>query len=184
MKTKTYAVPEGCKITSVDLKNRIIVYEVESEEPETPEFKKGDFVFCEDEGDYCIAILSADYVTNEFDYHARFNKKLNTANFDGASVWSITRHATPEEKQLLLDKIREVGKDWDEDKMGVVDWAWKPKEGEKFYCVNNIEIDSYNWDNYTFGSKLYELGNCFKTQELAEIALEERTKLFKTLKHA
>ena len=43
------------------------------------------------------------------------------------------RPATESEKQQLLDALHEEGKDLDAEKKKIVDWKWRPVDGEDFY---------------------------------------------------
>ncbi len=132
MKTKKYAVPEGCKITSVDLVNGIVVYECATPEPK---FKGGDFVATKYKfgSKYIVIVDRIDnsgliyfyaYLSDTGSFEIENDFGLGRVNEDK----EFTRLATPEEKQLLLDKMREQGKDWDGEK--IVDWVWKPKVSE------------------------------------------------------
>ena len=60
--------------------------------------------------------------------------------------------------------------------------VWKPKKDETYYYLysyGNIEEDT--WDNANEDRNRYALGNCFKTKEEAEFALE-RQKVIMELK--
>jgi hypothetical protein len=48
------------------------------------------------------------------------------------------RHATDQEKQLLIDKLNENGKHFDESTMEIVDWKWTPEYDEECYIVNEL----------------------------------------------
>lgn len=55
--------------------------------------------------------------------------------------------------------------------------VWKPKNRERYYFINhgaNECIDYYDWDNDSLDDNLYSIGNCFRTQEEAEFALEKQ----------
>lgn len=61
-----------------------------------------------------------------------FLKKVSYDNgFDMG--YSERRPSTEEEKQLLLSKLHEFGKDWDAEKKEIVDWQWEPGLGETFH---------------------------------------------------
>lgn len=51
---------------------------------------------------------------------------------------------------------------------------WKPKVGEKYYIVGTITcgVNYYIWDDEETDRGFYKIGNCFKTREEAERALE------------
>ena len=51
--------------------------------------------------------------------------------------------------------------------------AWKPKYGEMFWRVGGVDGPySLRWANYDGDELLYSIGNCFKTKEEAEFAIE------------
>jgi hypothetical protein len=51
---------------------------------------------------------------------------------------------------------------------------WKPKVGEKYYCValRTVEVVIYTWKDDAVDDLLYNTGNCFKTEEEATKMLE------------
>lgn len=81
---------------------------------------------------------------------------------------------TSEEREQLLNL---VGKSHIEKKTKV----WKPNEGDTYYCVNYFGQVNDNIYIPTVGSESYRLGNCFKTREEAEFAIE-RQKLITEIK--
>jgi hypothetical protein len=178
MKKQTYTVPEGCKITSVDLKTGVVIFECEE-----PKFKSGDFL--RRRGDW---IFILDFIDEEgvIYYKVLYDideKAVLGFNDCGIGCFSYDiRLATPEEKSLLLSKMHEAGKEWDEGNCKVVDYIWKPKENEAFSYLLSIDIAIASYCE-EYHSKLIDTGNYFKTNELAEDALIKRNELLKTLKH-
>ena len=73
---------------------------------------------------------------------------------------------TEERKQLL----NLVSKSHTEKKSKV----WKPNEGNNYYCINYYGHVNDNVYTPTVGNECYKLGNCFKTREEAEFALEKQ----------
>lgn len=52
--------------------------------------------------------------------------------------------------------------------------VWKPEGNEKYFFVSGCGvINSCKWINDTTDNGYYEIGNCFKTKEEAEFALEK-----------
>lgn len=52
--------------------------------------------------------------------------------------------------------------------------AWKPENNETYFYISGYGvISSYKWINDTTDNGYYEIGNCFKTKEKAEFALEK-----------
>lgn len=81
---------------------------------------------------------------------------------------------TDEERTTLLSLVEKANKS--------VEKVWKPEVGEEFYTLfGDGSIDELTWFNNADRIKRYELGNCFKTEEEAEFALE-RQKVITELK--
>lgn len=81
---------------------------------------------------------------------------------------------TDEERATLLSLVKKANKS--ESKV------WKPEVKEEFYSLfGDGSIYELTWFNNADGIKRYELGNCFKTREEAEFALE-RQKIITELK--
>ena len=52
--------------------------------------------------------------------------------------------------------------------------VWRPYDGESYYYIySDGEIDVLNWNNCDADKNRYSLGNCFKTREEAEFAIEK-----------
>lgn len=77
------------------------------------------------------------------------------------------------EIEAKIDNIKEQIED-DEEPSGL----WKPKEGEEYWYIDS-DSDVLNTNYYDEGG--FSIGNCFKTQEEAEKALE-RLKIRRQLK--
>ena len=86
-----------------------------------------------------------------------------------------------EKLQELKKKYKELGEEIERlEKKGDV---WKPQHNEKYFFIKTHgEIDWTYWkdDNY-FDTERYEIGNCFKTREKAEKAVE-KAKIYTQLK--
>lgn len=79
-----------------------------------------------------------------------------------------------EERTTLLSLIEKANK--------AKSKVWKPKENETYYYLYSYgNIDEDTWDSANGDKKRYALGNCFKTKEEAEFALE-RQKVITELK--
>lgn len=51
---------------------------------------------------------------------------------------------------------------------------WKPECNEKYYIISDsMMVFCTSWDNHNVDHKRYEIGDCFKTKEEAEFALEK-----------
>jgi hypothetical protein len=181
MEKKQYAVPKGCKITSVDFQSGVIIYECAT--PEAPKFKRGDFVYCKHDRIGNKAILLFDeYIGNDE------CKTISGIGYRGvfrlSHIYSLhsPRLATPEEKQLLLDKMHEVGKDWNGEK--IVDWVWKPKVGEPYWCIvfNPLRAERVEWCNDSVDNERLKDNRVFATEALAKAAFIDLQTVLKNAK--
>lgn len=90
------------------------------------------------------------------------------------------RLASPSEVEHFHELMHKYGKDWDAEKKQVVDWKWEPKEGDDYYYIDNDgDIISDNWDEMPTDADRYNFGNCFRTEEEAEVMAEKVKKLLK-----
>ena len=90
------------------------------------------------------------------------------------------RLASPSEVEHFHELMHKYGKDWDAEKKQVVDWKWEPKEGDDYYYIDNDgNIISDNWDEMPTDADRYNFGNCFRTEEEAEVMAEKVKKLLK-----
>ena len=76
---------------------------------------------------------------------------------------------TPEEQEQFNALVNKANKPKSE--------VWKPIVGETYYSVDNVNvvngyIDHYKWIDNEPNNFQYAIGNCFKTKEEAEFALE------------
>lgn len=88
-----------------------------------------------------------------------------------------------EVKQKLTEneeRIAEIEKKIIEKK--VETGRWKPKEGDKYWFINDIgDICKSTWNNYSIDIMRYAIGNLFETQEECEFA-KEKLKVIAELK--
>lgn len=80
---------------------------------------------------------------------------------------------TKEEREQLLKLIEKANKQDNK--------IWKPEDGDIYYFIDSYgDIYYCTWGSYVTNSEFgpdsskYALGNCFKTKEEAEFALERR----------
>ena len=74
---------------------------------------------------------------------------------------------TDEERKQLLNL---VNKSYTEKK----DKVWKPNEGDTYYLIDYYNNVTDNIYIHRISSEHYKLGNCFKTREESEFALEKQ----------
>lgn len=85
-----------------------------------------------------------------------------------------------EKLQELKKKYKELGEEIErlEKKRDV----WKPEKDEEYYVIDpDGDVYSDNWANMDTDELVYEIGNCFKTREEAEKAVE-KAKIYTQLK--
>lgn len=151
----TITIPEGCKAI---VKGRSVVFEKEEKE-EVQEFKDGDVLrsICDHE----VLIFKKNTCSEYFSSHYNYSGV-------GNNMWRIGcfRHATEEEKQLLFDKMKEQGLQWNAEEKRVEVIRWRAKKGEYYYHINadgfasTIKHTDYITDYYR-----YNFGNYFRTKE-------------------
>ena len=174
------AIPEGCKAV---VKDNVIIFETIE-----PKFKKGDFVY----GNY--SRLSQKFVFI-FDREKDSNSSFNKANlfldderifYSGIVEHDSIRPATESEKQQLIKKLRKNGKDWDAEKLEIIDYRWYPENNYDFgyYVTEHNQVNKAVNKSKGIIDVLYNVGNLFKTPELAEQAAEKVKELLLTLKHS
>lgn len=89
------------------------------------------------------------------------------------------RIANEQERKIFLEWLHKFGKDWDDQKKRLVDWKWKPKDGDTVYYFDEIgQILSDKYDDFSNGA-LSDFGNCFRTREDANLMAEKIKKLLK-----
>lgn len=103
---------------------------------------------------------------------------------DAKDIVSI-RPATEEEKRLLISKLHEIGKDWDESKKEIVEYRWRPNFKGRYW---SLEFDNEEWE---FKAVLFRWYNgkiskihldeniVFKYKDDAEKEAERRNELLK-----
>lgn len=90
------------------------------------------------------------------------------------------RLATPSEIKHFHELLHKCGKDWDVKKRLLVNWKYKPKDGEDYYyIISNGIVHLSTWFDYKVDNSRFSIGNCFKTKEEAEIMAEKFIKLLK-----
>lgn len=105
---------------------------------------------------------------NLCDYELYYKGKRIKDEYTMKSTITVNlNNLTDNEREQLL---KLVSKSHTEKKSKV----WKPKEGNYYYCINYYGQVYDNVYLPTIGSEAYKLGNCFKTREEAEFALEKQ----------
>jgi len=156
----TITIPEGCKAI---VKGRSVVFEKEEKE-EVQEFKDGDVLrsICDHE----VLIFKKNTCSEYFSSHYNYSGKDN-------NMWLIDafRHATEEEKQLLFDKMKEQGLQWNAEEKRVETIRWRAKGKEIYYYVgSNMEVYTFSPSTSEDEEDDFKSYNYFRIKEQAEEA--------------
>lgn len=150
-------IPEGCKAT---IKDGSVVFE--------KEFKDGDILHSIHDS---LMLIYKGCSSSEC-FNSHFNT-LHNHNFG----WNIHlfRHATEEEKQLLFNKMKEKGLQWNAEEKRVEKIRWRAKKGEIYYRMGlgrwifrEIDVRSDSDDRF------YDTLNYFRTEKQVAEALKRR----------
>lgn len=88
--------------------------------------------------------------------------------------------ASDKEHKEFHELLFKHGVDWDAEKKQLVDWRWKPKEGELYFFISSsLYVDSTSNDGLKLDVNRIRCGNCFHTREEAEAMAERIKKLLK-----
>ncbi len=99
---------------------------------------------------------------------------IKEEQMDNNTLQINMNNLTDEERATLLSLVKKANKS--ESKV------WKPEENETYYYLYSYgKIEEDTWDNADEDRIRYAIGNCFKTKEEAEFALE-RQKVITELK--
>ena len=159
----TITIPEGCKAIVKD--GCVEIEKVEKE------FKRGDVIVSKIDEILLVAIY--DFDSNLLTSFVNIDAHGNLFN-NPYQKWNVShdwRIATDEEKQLLFDKMKEQGLQWNAEKKQVEMIRWRAKKGEYYYHINadgfasTIKHTDYITDYYR-----YNFGNYFRTKEQAKEA--------------
>ncbi len=147
-------------------------------------WKDGD-VLANVEFDDCFAVCKCKSVciTRDDAYHCYMYADFGCGEIDadGCNILhSAYRLATPSEVEHFHELLHKHGKEWDAEKKKLVEWRWKPKEGDTYYYVDGCTlVEDRTFEGRVFDERHYEVGNCFRTREEAEAMAEKIKKLLK-----
>lgn len=152
---------------------------------EKPKFKAGDIITHTDSQGKWIAVFKG-YGINEFrTYGFCYNPsgEIQCGNFLKWASDDNSELSTPEEKQTLLDAMHKEGKDFDFEKLEVIDWRWRAKDGGSYVAVDTEGIVRYFTDHRSgFSTFKHSIGNYFPPTEEGERQAEEYKRFYyKTL---
>ena len=174
-------IPEGCKAVIEDGK---VIFQTEFKDADYVP-KRGDIVVCTyhvpystyDETVTAICTGHRDkygtydcFVLYEHGGIIKRNKGI-PAQKEHDQYQSKIRLATDEEKEILFDKMKEQGLQWNAEDKRVEKIRWRAEDGKKYYLVGNqgsvmIDIEG----DYCIDEKRHKSGNYFHTKGQAEEA--------------
>lgn len=196
-------LPKGKKVTmtNVDFENGVMTVNVELENRKEQKYepKDGDFIFVKSilkpyvtkysyigifhdiiKDDGCSPILLM-YASLKDD-----NRIVCGNSIEPYSNAEYIRPATEEEKKILIEKLYEVGKRWNEEDKTIEDARWRAGTGKVYYYIMYGDYDSVIASTYDMrirqDERRYNIGNYFKTREDAEKVAEQIRNIFKSSK--
>ncbi len=147
--------------------------------------KNGDFcVIDEDYGRY-RALFIHNSKAPQYATLSCYASKIGTRISTKPEVWAsgIPRPATEEEREELLSELHKIGKDWDAEKMEIVDLKWVPKEGELAYYASTAAdgmVHQITYSGAAYHQRLLERGLLFRTRAEAVACTERMLEAAKT----
>ena len=162
----TIIIPKGCKAI---VKDGSVVFEREQE------FKDGDILVTATRESRHNAFIYKG--TDKYGFHSYYvgidlcsqlficehsSNRWDNANLD---------YATEEEKQLLFDKMKEQGLQWNAEEKRVEKIRWRAKKGDDYYFIDSFcYLGQDSEDFQLMDDKVYNSYNYFRTEEQAEEA--------------
>ena len=188
-------LPKGKKVTmtNVDFEDGVMTVNVEFENRKEQKYepKDGDFVYVK-AGYEHIAIFK-NIKRDDFNVYAECNEITTNYNCKNPTIPIChikdvreVRPATEEEKKLLIEKLAEVGKRWNEEKRCLEDVRWRAKDGEHYSYLLLGDTDilvTTTTDTRTYkDDERFNSGNYFKTDSDAMNVAEQIMEIFNNSK--
>ena len=162
----TIAIPNGCKAI---VKDGSVVFEKAGK---SEDFNRGDILV--DRHNYIMLVDNYDIV-EDYLYSFVHIDSFGVLSKKPYRQWcerSDFRLATEEERQLLFDKMKEQGLQWNAEEKRVENIRWRAKKGECYYFTDSI--DASVMSNHEADDKidylLWNAYNYFRTEEQAKEA--------------
>ena len=145
--------------------------------------KDGDFVFFMLGTIPTIAIFAGTYCDCAIITYASCSMLSTTYEKTISYLVSGLRPATEAEKELLIDKLTEVGKRRNPNTKQIEDVRWRATRNERYYYVDGVDYVAFENDfRQAHDNERYYEGNYFKTREAAEKVAEQIREIFKNSK--
>ena len=156
-------IPEGCKAV---IKDNVVVFEEEKEE-----FKRGDVIVSKMNEILLVDVHSFENCRLKSFVHIQQDGMLSVSSY---SLWNENhtwRLATEEEKQLLFDKMKEQGLQWNAEEKRVEKFRWRAGIDEKYFSFDSaLRVQQFVEDNDTCDNAFYDALNYFRIKEQNEEA--------------
>ena len=180
MERKEIEIPDNGKVT-IDGRKIIIEYE---EEKSKSEFRNGQFLTHINGLDRWTIIFKdeKDREINPFEYHVMLNC-VNGMFYNQICSDNGWYESTESEKQELLEALHKKGKDWDAEKLQIIDYVWKPKREERYFCPSIYDDSLFiemTWNNDMADDRDFKRNLVFKTQEEAIACAKKMLESIKT----
>ena len=196
-------LPKGKKVTmtNVDFEDGVMTVNVELENRKEQKYepKDGDFIFVESRLKPYVTkysyigifhdIIKVDGCSPILLMYASLkdnNRLIYGNSIEPYSNAEYIRPATEEEKKLLIGKLAEVNKRWNEEKKCLEDARWRAKDGEPYSYLligdTDILVTTTTDKRIYKDDERFNSGNYFKTVEAAEKVAEQIREIFKNSK--
>ena len=156
----TIAIPNGCKAI---VKDGSVVFEKAGK---SKDFNRGDILV--DRHNYIMLVDNYDIV-EDYLYSFVHIDSFGVLSKEPYRQWcerSDFRLATEEERQLLFDKMKEQGLQWNAEEKRVENISWRAEEGKGYFGIGSQgNLVAYIEDGSRFDENLHEFGNYFRTSE-------------------
>lgn len=179
MKEIKLNIPDGCKTVIINLDGNKVTTEFETEKWEP---KDVDFVSSDDGR---IVIYADTNKSGGIISYAGCSSCFLTTKKDSGWGYTIYYHpATDEEKQRLLNKLKEAGYLWNPEKKEVEKIPrWRATKGGFYYYLSSFsDVTKNEEENDMIDDFRYNLGNYFRTREVALKVADEIKEIFKKSK--
>ena len=146
--------------------------------------KEGDFISFDDYYGLNIAIYNVKYAIGHKLYCFYNEKKGLYYKGGNVTTFDFTcRPSTEEEKNLLIDKLAEIGKRWNEETRTIEDVKWRAGKSEPYYYIIGFDsIVGTTDERLACDENRYATNNYFKNREAAEKVAEQIREIFKSSK--
>lgn len=168
---KVIEIPKGATIEI--RKDKVVI---EYEEAFVP--KNGDFCAIDEDDIVHRTLFISNGRTardNHLSYHAaKIGTDFRITPIDGLS--GTPRPMMEDERTELLEALHAIDKDWDAEKMELVDFKWVPKEGDLVYYASTAadeKVHQMTYSGAAYHHRLAERGLLFRTRAEA-VACTER----------